>query len=127
MKAIQQTLCNTDYYYCQPINVSRFMIYRHYNKVSCPFYAPVVADGMCRLCHHESITHRKYYIYSNYARKIQRKFLNNKYKKFYKENVELFKRLNKTSLPYFVLAFKFKILYYRRWDSINLIAFLKKN
>lgn len=127
MKVIQQTLCNTDYYYCQPTNVTRFMIYRFYNKVSCPFYAPVVPDGMCRLCHNEPVNHRKYYIYSNYARKIQRKFLNKKYKKFYKENVELFKRLNKTSLPYFVLAFKFKILYYRRWNTINLISFLKKN
>ncbi len=126
MNPIQQSLCNTDYYYCQPVNVRRFMIINCYNKLNCPFYAPVVKDGVCRLCHNNSMNHRKYYIYSNFARKIQNVYLNRKFNKFFKQNINLFKNLNKTSLPYFALVFKFKILYHRRWTKYNLLNFLNR-
>ena len=102
------------------------MIMRFYNKLNCPFYAPLVKDGVCRLCHNNSINHRKYYVYSNFARKIQKVYFNYKYNKFYKQNINLFKNLNKTNLPYFVLALKFKILYHRRWTYNNLITFLNR-
>ena len=117
MNSIQQSLCNTDYYYCQPVNVRRFMIINSYNKLNCPFYAPVVKDGVCRLCHNNSINHRKYYIYSNFARKIQKVYFNYKFNKFYKQN--------KTNLPYFLLALKFKILHHKRWTYNNLLIFLE--
>ena len=125
----QQTICNSDYYFTQPEdiynNLSRPLIYYHYTKLSCPFYAPIVPDGMCRLCHFNSTNHRKYYIYSNYARKIQRKYLQYKFKKFYRENQILFKKLGRGFLPYPAAIIKYKILYYRNWNTFTLESFSK--
>ena len=54
-KLKQQTVFPTDFYHLQPVDLSnpsfRYITMMHFNRLGCPFYAPVVPDGICRLCH----------------------------------------------------------------------------
>ena len=70
---------------------------------------------------------RKYYIYSNYARRIQLAYLKYKFKKFYKDNYLLFRRLCPGHLPLPAAIIKYKILYYRNWSTYTLDRFIKSN
>merc|ERR1711871_1891278 len=126
-KLKQQTLYPTDFYHLQPVDLSnpnfRFMMFNVYSKLRCPFYAPVVPDGICRLCHCNARNHRKYYIYSNYARKIQFVFFKYQFKKFYQRHFQKFKKLGNKHLPLPAAIIKFKILYYRNWSEWTLNNF----
>ena len=130
-KIKQQTIYPTDFYHLQPINLSnpnfRYITMMHFNRLACPFYAPIVPDGICRLCHHNSSEHRKYYIYSNYARKIQLVFFKYRFKKFYRNNFNKFRQLGKTYLPNHAAVIKYKIKYYRKWSTYTLDNFIKSN
>ena len=126
----QQSLYS-DYYYRQPIN-SQFLVNigtsfysRHFSPLYCPFYAPVCHNGICRLCHSHPQDHKRYFIYSNYARKIQKAFLNYKFKKFYKNNYKKFCSINHTIIPFFVLAQIYKKRYFRKWNTFTLEMFSK--
>ena len=135
MKYRQQTYYKTDYYLSCPKGVTNFT-----NRIGglhriplgvppsqCPFYAPIVPNGSCRLCHRNPENHKKYFIYSAMASKIQRRYLKYKFKKFYKDNYHLFKRPSCSNLPLPAKVFKYKILYYRRWSRYSLEMFLRKN
>ena len=102
----------TDYYYTQPLNFHRIMMFPIYKPNYCPTYAPIVKDGICRLCQRDSSNHRKYYIYSNFARKIQLWFINLQFKKFYKNNFQKFKYFLTTKFrPFSVLVMIYKLKY----------------
>lgn len=64
-----------------------------FSKQSCPGYMPYVKDSNCRLCGKKSIHHRKYFVYSMLAFKIQKLYYKYKFKKFVKrlkmENVNI--------------------------------------
>lgn len=124
----QQSVCSTDYFYSQPLSrlPPNILLY-NFDYIHCPLYAPVVPDGMCRLCHKNSSNHRRYYIYSNYARKIQKAFFKYQFKKFFILNQKKFKRLGKQHLPYHAAIFKYKILYYRNWSTFTLERFINSN
>ena len=135
MKYRQQTYYQTDYYLSCPKGVANFInsiggLHRIPLGViadQCPFYAPIVPNGCCRLCHKKPENHRKYFIYSVMASKIQRKYFKYKFKKFYKENYHLFNRPSCSNLPLPAKVFKYKILYYRRWSKYSLEMYLRKN
>lgn len=131
----QQTRYPTDYYLSQPIGVNEFIsnigglhgIPFGIPPDQCPFYAPIVKNSCCRICHKNPEDHRKYFVYSAMASKIQRKYLKYKFKKFYKENYNLFNRPSCSNLPLPAKVLKYKILYYRRWSAYTLELFLRKN
>ena len=130
-KIQQQTVLPTDFYHMQPIDLSNpnfrhIMMYR-FTHLGCPFYAPMVPDGICRLCNYNSTNHRKYYIYSNYARKIQLVFFKYKFKKFYRDNYNKFRSLGRSYLPHHAAVLKYKILYYRKWSIWTLENFINSN
>ena len=135
MKYQQQTYYPTDYYLSYPKAHLRFansigslhMIPFGIPADNCPFYAPAFQNGSCRMCFRKPENHRKYFIYSVMASKIQRKYLKYKFKKFYKEHYYLFNRSSYSNLPLPAKVFKYKILYYRRWSRYTLESFLKKN
>ena len=120
---------SSDYLYTQPISLSNIRMiptfFPIYNNLTCPMYAPVVKDGICRLCQMDSNNHRKYYIYSNFARKIQLCFFKYLFKKFYKKNFNSFKKLQSKIRPFPVLVMIYKIKYYRNWNTFTLYQFTK--
>ena len=73
------------YYLTLPLNSSYIIDYlgfshlphimNGYEVMNCPFYAPCVPDGNCRYCGLTATKHRKYYLYSHFAMKIQRVYL----------------------------------------------------
>ena len=111
MESIQQSVGISDYYFSQPdhnVNFIGFVLnVSHFSPLNCPFYAPVCKDGRCRLCYKESKNHRKYYLYSNYARKIQKCYFKYLFLKKNKGNYILF---NKYKINY---NFLYKILEYK--------------
>ena len=115
----------SDYFYTQPLNFGRICVYPIYNYHNCPTYAPIVKDGICRMCNLNSNNHRKYYIYSNYARKIQKAYFEYKFKKLYKECFKNIKMFNFSSRPFFVLILLYKKKYYRQWNKFNMEQFFK--
>ena len=123
----QQTLYS-NYYFTQPLKHGSLnfssCVPIGFNKMTCPFYAPFYCNGVCRLCYLNPDKHRKYFIFSNYARKIQRSFLNFKFKKFYKANHSKFLR-NHSIYPVPALVLIFKKKYYRKWTEYSLNNFLK--
>ena len=114
----QQTSSLSDYYFCQPTkNYNSIGVFSHFNYKYCPFYAPLVPDGICRLCYKGPNNHKKYFVYSNYSRKIQNCYLRYLLKKLYKSQIILF---NKNRIDYNLFLL---ILYYKNMDYIrNLIA-----
>lgn len=84
---MSHTIC--DYYLVEPIDrYSRPFITSFYPQVClalpnvmCPLYAPCAKDGPCRYCGLTATKHRKFYLYSMYARQIQKCFLQYKYVK----------------------------------------------
>ena len=97
----------------KPIHSLPFLVC---NKQSCPGYLPYYKGGICRLCSLDSKNHRKYYIYSYYARKIQRLAIKYIYKQFVKQNPLVFH--NKIT-PHAILYYRLFYKYYRRWLSIT--------
>lgn len=79
------------YYLSEPYSSSKISYFRGIciipnPKQICPFYAPVVPDAPCRFCMNDVYTHRRYWLYSHYARIIQKKvmlFLYRKLKRRY--------------------------------------------
>ena len=79
--SMSRSVCN--YYLLEPINIgTRPFITSFYPQVCltlptimCPLYAPCVKDGECRYCGMNAIAHRKFYLYSTFARKIQKCYL----------------------------------------------------
>lgn len=120
MKVEQQSSGISDYYFSQPIIFPKNFILgiSHYNKTSCPFYAPVCKDGMCRLCYCDSKNHRKYFLYSNYARKIQKCYFKYYFRKRNKQNQILFKKyiidysIFYNILEYKILNYRYKKMYF---------------
>ena len=117
----QQTSSLSDYYFCQPTKrynlIGNFSDFSRFDYKHCPFYAPVVPDGICRLCHRKPNNHKKYFVYSNYSRKIQNCYLRYLLKKLYKSQIILF---NKHRIDYNLFLL---ILYYKNMDYIrNLIV-----
>ena len=88
MKVKQQSTGISDYYFSQPTIFSKKFIlgFSCYDKLSCPFYAPICKDGVCRLCYYDSKNHRKYFLYSNYVRKIQKCYFKYLFRKKNKHN-----------------------------------------
>jgi hypothetical protein len=86
-------------------------------KVGCPSYCPFFPDTNCRICGLDITEHQKYYIYSNYARKIQKVIIVFLYKKFIKRN---YKKIKKFFCGYFIACKKIYYKYYRRWHIINI-------
>ena len=115
----------SDYYYTQPLNLRGIQVLPFYNKINCPMYAPIIKDGACRFCSQSSINHRKYFKYSEFARKIQKCFFKFKFKKFYKNNFDRFLLLNHKAKPYFAVIFLYKMKYYRKWPKFNLESFIR--
>jgi len=120
---------SSEYMYTQPISCSNIRMiptfFPIYNHITCPMYAPVVKNGLCRLCNLNSIKHRKYYIYSNYARKIQFRYFKYYFKKFYKKHYKTFQKLSSKIRPLPVMIMIYKIKYYRKWNYYSLSQFVK--
>ena len=120
---------SSDYMYTQPLNLLNIRMipsfFPIYNKITCPMYAPIVKDGICRLCQSNSVNHRKYYIYSNHARKIQKMYFKYYFKKFYNKYYKTFQKLSSKVRPYPVLVLIYKIKFYRRWNLYTLTQFVK--
>ena len=80
--------CNNqcNYYYSQPNNEFLLNNINLPINVRCLNYSPMFKNGTCRICYRKGINHRKCYIYSNLARKIQlcwfRYLIRKKYKNF---------------------------------------------
>ena len=87
------------------------------NTKTCPGYLPYVKKGLCRVCGNNSKNHRKYYIYSNFVRKIQRLAIKYIYKKFINRNLHV---LNNSVTPFVILYYKLFYKYYRKWNNIFL-------
>ena len=96
----------------QPIYCLPFLMC---SKQSCPGYLPYVKEGICRLCSYNSKTHRKYYIYSYYARKIQRLAIKYLYKQFVKHHLSIYQN---NIVPYATLYYKIYYKYYRNWNRL---------
>jgi hypothetical protein len=67
-----------------------------YSYFACPMYAPCVKDGGCRYCGLNARHHRKYFLYSIMASKIQKCFL----RYYFRTNImkEICKRISYTKL-----------------------------
>jgi hypothetical protein len=135
MESKQQNIYPTDYYLSQPISQNDMRMYimgirslefcgPALPNFKCLFYAPLAVNGNCRVCFHYPKDHKKYYIYSIYASKIQRCYLKFKVKKFIKKNFLKFTN-HHSIFPPQVLIFKFKKKYYRKWNNYYLDSFLK--
>lgn len=96
------------------------------SKEICPFYAPVIRDGNCRYCCHTPETHRKYFTYHIYARRIQKCFLEYKFKNFLMKNKTTNSLFNPKGQLYMQLYYQYKKKYYRIWDKFSLELFIKK-
>ena len=88
----------------------------------CPCFIPIAAD-YCRYCQKKQIHHQKYYIYSNYARKIQQTWFKKKFRLFSQQVQNKYHMLIHHES---VLLQIFKNKYYRRWDVYHWEMFLKK-
>jgi hypothetical protein len=113
----QQTYCS-DYWLTCP--------YKHVinTNLYCPLYAPMVQNGMCRMCMQLPQNHRKYYVFSRYARKIQFCALRYIYKQFVRKHIQPFQKRSYTRHP----LINIKMFYYRfwrKWDPYYLELFLK--
>ena len=122
---------SSDYMYTQPLNLLNIRMipsfFPIYNEITCPMYAPIVKDGICRLCQCNSVDHRKYYIYSYYARKIQKWYFQLYFKKFYKKHYKTFQKLSSKVRPIPVMIMIYKIKYYRKWNLYTLNQFIKNS
>ena len=116
MKLEQQSTGISDYYFSQPddryLGKHFILGLSFYDKNSCPLYAPVCKDGLCRLCYRDSKNHRKYFLYSNYARKIQKCYFKYCFRKRNKQNQILFKKYS-VDYTIFYNILEYKILNYR--------------
>ena len=90
----QQTTELSDYFFSQPLDNLHNLFHFNCDYRHCPFYAPVVKDAMCRLCHRYPKEHKKYFIYSNKARKIQKVYFRYLLMKKNKFNPILFNKYN---------------------------------
>ena len=118
MESALQSIGISDYYFHQPCKfpLSGFILnVSHFNPIDCPFYAPVCKDGRCRLCYKGSYNHRKYYLYSNYARIIQKIYF--KYI-FLKRNKGKYVLFNKYNINYILLhkILEYKTINYRKMN-----------
>ena len=95
-------------------------------KIKCPMYAPIVPNIQCRFCGLYPDIHRKYYIYSNYARKIQRKYIGRLFHKFIKKNIKVIKEKS-LYFHYFMNIKIYYFKYYRNWNYDTLQNFLANN
>ena len=78
--SILQCEYSTDYYLTVPKKLITYCDVKDYfSPNQCPFYAPIVKDGFCRLCCETPINHKKYLMYNYFCRKIQRNW--RKYKR----------------------------------------------
>ena len=91
----------------------------------CPFYAPVVPDALCIFCGNNAIDHRKYYLYSYFARIIQKYYFNWKFRLFCKKYVNKFILHTSSSLPFHILILKYKYLFYRKWNIETFKKYIK--
>jgi len=106
------------YYLMQPFgtlgnNVHCLLIYC---KGNCPFYAPFSRNSTCRFCGHYALQHRKYYIYSHYARIIQKRAIRYIYEKMCKK---VWKELHATVhvIDFFVQKERYYYKNYRKWNE----------
>lgn len=126
-----QTVYSSNYYLSTPTSINEIFDNIHLFplfklKRYCPLYAPLITDGRCRFCSKNVLEHKKYFVYSSYASKIQRAYLRFKFRKFYKNNYNLFLYPSPSILPLPAKIFKYKILYYRKWSRYTLELFLKR-
>ena len=125
-----QTVYTTNYYLSTPTSIielfENIYMFPSETKKYCPLYAPLITDGCCRFCSKNILEHRKYFVYSSYASKIQRAYLRFKFRKFYKNNYNLFLYPSPSILPLPAKILKYKILYYRKWSRYTLELFLKR-
>lgn len=90
----------------------------------CPFYAPMAIDTACRFCNKLPLNHRKYYVYSMYARKIQLLYLQHKFKRFIRTYRNIFSKYS-FNKPYTANIMLFRKKYWRKWDEYRIIPYLK--
>lgn len=90
----------------------------------CPFYAPMATDTACRFCNKLPLDHRKYYVYSMYARKIQLLYLKHTFKRFIRKHGYLFRKYS-LSKPYPANIIQFYKNYWRKWNEYRIIPYLK--
>lgn len=88
----------------------------------CPCFVPIARD-YCRYCQTRQHEHRKYFIYSNFARKIQRKWLVYQFRLFSKQIYQKYIMLLYSET---VLLQIFHKKYYRKWDVYHWEQFLKQ-
>ena len=118
MESIQQSLGISNYYFTQPYKLSKHIGFvlnvSFFSSDKCPFYAPICKYGMCRLCHQLPSKHKKYYIFSNYARKIQKRYLKYLFTKKNRGNYVIFK---KYKINYVILhkILEYKLINYRKY------------
>ena len=103
-----------------PPPILHFMPHHH---LLCPCYAPFVPQCRCRFCGRTIHTHRKYYIFSMHARRIQMRFLRRKYARFVRQHIKIFKRFS-ICRPVGVNVYVFGHTHWRRWSEHRLFLFL---
>jgi len=94
----QQTFYDTDYYLTVPTKFINYYtkgksLSMYFSSKECPFYAPIAQNAHCRLCMKDPENHRKYNMYSYFARKIQMIWI-----KYYKRK-KLYNLIHKMNLP----------------------------
>ncbi len=111
------------YYYTIPSTiVYPFYIMIAINPDYCPCYVPIAAD-YCRYCQTRRIHHRKYFIYSHYARKLQIKWIGYRYRQFCRR---IHSKYHMVLHHESVLLQIFKKQYYRKWNVYHWELFLKR-
>ena len=87
------------------------------HKNDCPTYSPYAPDTNCRFCQLKSFEHRRYFIYSYFARKIQKQIIRFLFEKFIERNrLTLLRGIT----PYSILVKKIYYKYYRKWNKLLL-------
>ena len=118
-----KTVMRSLYYYTVP----KPILYPLYtllsiNPFSCPTYMPI-ASTYCRYCQCSLETHRKYYIYSGYARMIQRTWLRWQFARFHSlifaTLPNTFSGSHLSPIMVSIMLEKFRHLYYRKWSMYH--------
>lgn len=113
-----------DYYYSVPnLLVNTCYTFFAITPEFCPFFAPMVLNGPCRFCLHKKDDHRRYYIYSHFARKIQLCFFRFQFSKVCKQAI--YENIHPIIEIPIITFRKFRIKYYRKWNIHNYKNFIK--
>ena len=112
----------SNYYLTTPENeIFLFYPFMSIDYKYCPFYAPFAKNTECRFCRKKDLDHKKYYIFSNLARKIQKIWFEYLFLLFYKQIISK----NIYNNP--ITLLRYKIRFFRNWNLISYLNYLKYN